>query len=62
MAATKDIQNAVEKTVLQTAKIMEGELDAEIERLENMDSEELDKLRCGEGGGLSIHNQSLFIS
>ena len=40
------VQAAVENTVLQTAKIIEDELDAEIERLENMDSEELERLRC----------------
>ncbi len=40
-----NLQAAVENTVLQTAKIVEDELDAEIERLENMNSEELERLR-----------------
>ena len=39
------VQNVIEKTVLETAKVIEEELDAEIEKLENLDSEELDQLR-----------------
>ena len=40
-----NIQAAIENTVLQTAKVIEDELDAEIEKLENMDGEELERLR-----------------
>lgn len=36
---------AVEKTVLEATKVIEQELDAEIDRLENLDDEELDRLR-----------------
>lgn len=39
------IQAALEKTVIETTKVMEDELDAEIERLENMDSDDLERLR-----------------
>lgn len=46
MAGKSAVQVALEKTVLQTAKVIEDELDAEIEKLENMDSDELERLRC----------------
>ena len=36
---------AVEKTVLEATKVIEEQLDAEIGRLENLDDDELDKLR-----------------
>ncbi len=39
------VQAIVAKTVLETAKVMESELDAEINRLDNMDSDELEILR-----------------
>lgn len=35
----------LEKTVMETAKVVEDEIDAEINRLDNMDSDELDRLR-----------------
>ena len=38
-------QAALEQTLLQTAKVIEDELDAEIERLEGLDGEELERLR-----------------
>lgn len=38
-------QGAIEKTVMETAKVIENELDAEIERLDNMDGDELERLR-----------------
>lgn len=45
MAGKNVVQAAVEKTVLETAKILEDEIDAEIEKLDNMDSEDLERLR-----------------
>lgn len=36
---------AVEKTVLEATKAIEEQLDAEIDRLENLDDDELDRLR-----------------
>ena len=39
------VQAAIEKTVMETAKVIESELDAEIERLDNMNCDELEKLR-----------------
>lgn len=36
---------AVEKTVLEATKVIEEQIDAEIDRLENLDDDELDKLR-----------------
>ena len=36
---------AVEKTVLEATKVVEEQIDAEIDRLENLDDDELDKLR-----------------
>ena len=36
---------AVEKTVLEATKVIEEQLDAEIDRLENLDDDELDRLR-----------------
>lgn len=41
----RQIQKVVEKTVLETAKAVEEELDAELERLDQMGSEELEQLR-----------------
>lgn len=35
----------LEKTVTDTAKVIEDELDAEIDKLDRMDSDELDRLR-----------------
>jgi len=40
-----NVQEAVEKTVLQAAKVLEDEIDAEIGMLDNMDADGLDKLR-----------------
>lgn len=48
MAGKSVAQVALEKTLLQTAKVIEDELDAEIEKLESMDSDELERLRCTE--------------
>lgn len=45
MAAVGGVQEAVEKTVIEAAKVLENELDAEMDKLDNMDSDELDKLR-----------------
>lgn len=39
------MQAAIEKTVLQSAKVIEDEIDAEIEKLESMDSDDLEKIR-----------------
>ena len=39
------VQAALEKTVVKTAQVIESELDAEIDRLDNLDSDELDRLR-----------------
>ena len=36
---------AVEKTVLEATKVIEEQLDAEIEILENLDDDELERLR-----------------
>ena len=36
---------AVEKTVLEATKVVEDQIDAEIDMLENLDDDELDKLR-----------------
>ena len=36
---------AVEKTVLEATKAIEEQLDAEIDKLENLDDDELDRLR-----------------
>lgn len=35
----------VEKTVMETAKVIEEEIDAEIEKLNKMDCDEMDRLR-----------------
>ncbi len=45
MAAGGGLPKAVEKTVVEAAKDLEDELDAEIDKLGNMDADELDKLR-----------------
>ena len=45
MAGLGGMQEAVQKTMIEAAKVLESELDAEIGKLENMDSDELDKLR-----------------
>ncbi len=39
------IQSAVEQSLLQTAMLMENEIDSEIDKLEKMDSDDLEKLR-----------------
>lgn len=39
------VQAALEKIVMKTAQVIESELDAEIDRLDNLDSDELDRLR-----------------
>lgn len=36
---------AVEKTVLEATKVIEDQLDAEIDRLEKLDDDDLDRLR-----------------
>ena len=46
------VQAALEKTVVKTAQVIENELDAEIDRLDNLDSDELDRLRCEWGEGI----------
>lgn len=46
MAGRSAAQAALEGTILQTAKVIENELDAEIERLDGMDGEDLERLRC----------------
>ena len=46
MAGNAAVQAAIEKTVIQTAKVIEDELDAEIEKLEHLGGDELDRLRC----------------
>lgn len=43
--ASSVAQTAVEKTVLEATKVIEEQLDAEIDRLENLDDEELERLR-----------------
>lgn len=43
--ASSVAQAAVEKTVLEATKVIEEQLDAEIDRLENLDDEELERLR-----------------
>lgn len=45
MAAARGMQAAVEKTVVEAAKVLESELDVELEKLDNMDSDGLEKLR-----------------
>ena len=39
------LQQAIEKTVLETTKLIEGQVDSELNRLDNLDSDDLDKLR-----------------
>ena len=39
------VQQAVESTVMGATKTVEEQLDAEIERLDNLDSDDLEKLR-----------------
>jgi len=41
----KQVQQAVEKTVLEASKVVESQLDAEIERLDQLDSDDLEALR-----------------
>ena len=43
--ASSVAQAAVEQTVLEATKVIEEQLDAEIDRLENLDDEELERLR-----------------
>ena len=45
MAGTINVQEAVEKTVLQAAKVLEDEIDAEIDMFDNMDADGLERLR-----------------
>lgn len=45
MAADQNVQTAVEKTVLKATKVIEDQLDAEIEKLDKLDDDELDRLR-----------------
>ena len=42
MAST---QQVIERTVLEATKVLESQVDAEIDRLDHMDDEELDKIR-----------------
>ena len=42
MAST---QQVIERTVLEATKVIENQVDAEIERLDHMDDDELDKIR-----------------
>ena len=39
------VQRAVEKTVLEATKVIEEQLDAEMDRLDNLDSDDLERLR-----------------
>ena len=45
MAAEQQLQQVVESTVMGAAKAVEEQLDAEIERLDNLDSDEMERLR-----------------
>lgn len=45
MATQDQLQAAVEQTVLQAAKVIEDQIDNEMERLDKMDADDLDKLR-----------------
>ena len=45
--AGQNIQAAVESNVLQATKVIEDQLDAEIDKLEKMDDDELEQLRSG---------------
>ena len=45
MAGSVNVQKAVEKTVMEAAKVLEDEIDAEIEKLDHMDADSLEKLR-----------------
>ena len=45
MATENQLQQVVESTVMGAAKVVEEQLDAEIERLDNLDSDDLEKLR-----------------
>lgn len=42
MAST---QQVIERTVLEATKVLESQVDAEIERLDHVDDDELDKIR-----------------
>ena len=57
--ASSVVKAAVEKTVLETTKVIEDQLDAEIDRLENLDDEELERLRYVVQ---IIHQVNMFIS
>ncbi len=39
------VQEAVEQSLIQAAKVLENELDSEIDKLDNMDGDGLEKLR-----------------
>jgi demethoxyubiquinone hydroxylase (CLK1/Coq7/Cat5 family) len=45
MASNLSAAAAVENTVLEATKAIEEHLDAEIDKLENLDDDELDRLR-----------------
>lgn len=45
MAGNAAVQAAIENTVIQTAKVIEDGLDAEMEKLEHLGGDELDRLR-----------------
>ena len=45
MDTQSQIQAAVEKTVIKATKVIEEQLDNEMERLDKMDADDLDKLR-----------------
>ena len=49
MDIQSQIQAAVEKTALKATKVIEEQLDSEMERLDKMDADDLDKLRLVHG-------------
>lgn len=46
MATQEQLQAAVEQTVLQATKVLEDQIDNEMDKMEKMDADDLDKLRC----------------
>ncbi len=45
MATQEILQAAVEQRLLQATKVIENQLDNEIDRMDKMDADDLDKLR-----------------
>ena len=64
--ADNAVQAAIEKTLIDASKVIEDQLDQEIERLDKMDEDEMEKLRQNRlqqvrNNRHCMHNHTLFV-